>query len=334
MTPVEPVTTEPDSLPWNEAIADCLRQMYGAKEEKTRRFYAGRLHVLSGWAEEKNLTLTAFRVRHLREFLALRADAGISPRTIRHDAIAARLFLRFCAQESYIAANPLVGYEIPKAAKAYVKCPSDDEVRALLAAGRDRWKSGPNPSVRFLSPKLRTFLARRNYAIIAGLIETACRAGEVLSLRMEDYDPGQKQICIRKAKGDRPRILPISDEWAALVDDWLRVRPKCESPLLFITEYGGPISVEVFGKQFRGYLTFGGLAGFTLHGLRHYALTQIAKTDLQAAMHIAGHSSLTVTQGYLHAGAEHIRAAHAEAAPLSRLLVSKRSEAAKRKRLV
>ncbi len=319
---------------WSEAIEDCLRQMYGAQEEKTRLFYGSRLRVIARWAEQNDLTIATFKVRNLREFIAQRAQDGLSSRTIRHDAIAARLFLRFCAQESYIPANPLVGYSIPKAAKAFVKCPSDDEVRELLAGAVNRWKSSSNPSVRFLSPKLRTFLSRRNYAIISGLVETACRAGEVLSLRLDDYDPAQKQISIRTAKGDRPRILPISEEWIGVVEGWLRVRPRCASPYLFITEYGDPISVGVFSRQFRGCLDFAGLSGFTMHGLRHYALNQIAKTDLQAAMHIAGHSSLTVTQGYLHAGAEHVRAAHAQAAPLSRLLVSKRSEGAKRRRLV
>lgn len=329
-----------DEITWGEAVADCIRQLYGTKEEKTRRFYAGRLRVLTQWAEGKDIALPAFRVRHLREFLACRLVGpdnpdGVTERTVRHDAIAARVFLRFCAQEGYIPSNPLVGYEIPKAAKAYVKCPSDDEVIRLLAAARDRWKvTGLGDASRFVPQRLRTFLGRRNYAIITGLIETACRAGEVLGLRMADYDPAQKQVVIHKAKGNKPRIIPISDEWAEVVDAWLRVRPQCDNPLLFITEYGDPIKVEVFGKQFHGLLEHAGLSGFTLHGLRHYALNQIARTDLQAAMHIAGHTSLTVTQGYLHAGADHIRQAHATAAPLARLLVSRRAEKAKKKRLV
>ena len=115
---------------------------------------------------------------------------------------------------------------------------------------------------------------------------------------------------------------------------YLRVRPRCDSPLLFISRTGLPLSVTAYGAQFRHYADFAGVTGWSLHGLRHYALSQIARTDVLAAQQIAGHSSLVVTQGYLHTSADQVRAAHTQAAPLSRLLVNRRTERAEKKRLV
>jgi len=159
-----------------------------------------------------------------------------------------------------------------------------------------------------------------------GLIETAARIGEMLALTVEDYQPELGQIVIRKSKGDEPRIVPISPTWIEAVDSYLKVRPKVESEVLFISEYGTPIIVNEFGKRFRGYLKYAGLSGFSLHGLRHYAITQLAKTDVWAASIIAGHKDLTVTRGYLHGDPDHVRSVHTLANPLGRIMVNVRSQ--------
>lgn len=172
----------------------------------------------------------------------------------------------------------------------------------------------------------------RNYAIVAGLIETAARAGEVLGLRLDDFQPEQKQIVIRKTKGDEPRIAPISDESIECVNGYLRVRPKVDSEMLFVSEYGEELEAGRFSKQFRGYVAYADLSGFTLRGLRHYPITQVAKTDVWAASAIAGHKILVATRQSLHGAPAHVRSAHDAAAPLGRLLVNARSAAGPKRR--
>jgi integrase len=102
----------------------------------------------------------------------------------------------------------------------------------------------------------------------------------MLALKPDDYQPKERQIVIRKAKGDEPRTIPVSDFWIQAVDAYLRARPKVDSDRLFISEFGGPLDPGQVRKAFRSYQEFAGIGGFTLHGLRHYALTQLAKTDL------------------------------------------------------
>lgn len=319
---------------WPEAVADFLLQTRATREENTERFYHERLRLLSRWSLEKDVPLDGFRARHLREYLAHRADQGVSDQTRRHDAVAARAFLKFCMREGYVEGDPLMGYQVPKAERAYVKCPSDDEIRALLKAMHERWKPASNPAVRFIRPAARQFFSRRNYALVTGLIETGARIGEMLALTLDDYQPEQGQIAIRHAKGDAPRVVPISLVWIDAVAAYLRVRPKVDCNRLFVSEYGGPMDVARFGRQFRGYLEFAGLSGFTLHGLRHYAITQLAKTDVWAVSQIAGHKDLKITRQYLHGDPAHVRAAHDAAAPLARILVNVRSERQRRKKVI
>ena len=331
-----------EQVSWHDAVKDFLRQSLSAREQKTQTYYRLNLERLARWAEGEGIALADFRVRHLREYIAVRSERGqgrgsdgrVSERTLRADAICIRVFFRHCASEKYVPRDPLTDYAVPKAPKAFVKCPSDEEVSKLLRAVPVKWSPAANPVACRMPAKARTFLARRDYAILAGLVETAARIGEMLSLRLEDYDCERMQITFRVTKTDRPRTVPISSDWQEAVDAYLRIRPKCDSPLLFISRTGQSLSVTAYGSQFRHYADFAGVTGWSLHGLRHYALSQIARVDVLAAQKIAGHTSLVVTQGYLHTGADQVRAAHAQAAPLSRLLVNRRSETAMRKRLI
>ena len=312
---------------------DFLLQVKGTREEKTLLYYTCRLTLLVRWAQQQGVGLASFRARDLRQYLAARADAGVSDATRRHDAVASRAFLKFCKREGYIEGDPLSGYQVPKSPTPYVKCPSEDEVRVLLRAVQERWKPSINLKARFIPASARLFFTRRNFAVIAGLIETGARIGEMLALKLDDFQKDQRQIAIRSSKGDEPRIVPISDAWTNAVDAYLRVRPKIESDRLFINEYGEPLSPDQFGRIFRSYARYAGLSGFTLHGLRHYAITQLAKTDVWAASVIAGHKDLKITRQYLHHDPDHLRSVHSQAAPLARLLVNARSQR-QRKRII
>ena len=92
-------------------------------------------------------------------------------------------FFKFCFREEYIASDPLAGFQTPKAAKPYVKMPSSDELGLLLRMIEEKRKPNANPNSRFCNTKTQRFLARRDRAIIAGLVGTAARIGELLSLK-------------------------------------------------------------------------------------------------------------------------------------------------------
>ncbi|MGI4789229.1 MAG: tyrosine-type recombinase/integrase [Janthinobacterium lividum] len=343
---------EPDVLTWQEAALDFVRQMHGGSEKKTQQFYQSQLSIFGRWMTAQGTAVCAFRVRHLREYIAFRAESGISECTRRHDVIAIRMFCRFAAGEGYMPSNPLVDYAVPHAEKGYRKSPTQAEVRALLAAIPARWSVAVNPKVAHVPPKTRTFLSRRNYAIIAGVVDTACRIGEILALGLSDYDAAQGVIHIRKSKGNRPRTLPVSPQWQKAVDAWLRVRPKCDSPALFITRYGEQISPSNFGDQFHDNRIWARqtyeaecaaagtvpddafLSSFTLHGLRHYAATLLSEAGWEVARKMLGHSSISTTERYVHSDQAFLKDGHASASPLGRLLVNKRSEAQKKRRLV
>lgn len=319
---------------WDAALTDFLRGCTGELEPRTVQSYRYQLKPFARWASANEIPLAQFTARHMREWLAQRAEGGVSQKTRRNDAITINVFFKFCVQNDYLPKNPLYDYKIPRAPEPFVRMPSPDELRALLLAVKERWDPATNPPIKHTPARERRFFRLRDYAILAGLIETGCRAGELLALTLDDYRPDRREIAIRQSKGDAPRIVPITDHWIACVAAWRKARPNVDCDRLFINQFGGPMEVTQVGRSFRHYRDFAGLEGFSLHGLRHYAITQIAKVDVLAASDIAGHKDLKITRAYLHRDADHNREKHALANTLGKVLQHRRSGASRPRKKV
>lgn len=319
---------------WDAALSDFLLDVRSRLSDRTARFYRSQLRGLVAWADGEHITLQAFTVRHLRAYLVARQQAGVSESTRRHDAVSAKSFLRFATREGYLDANPLRDYAIPKAATPHVHMPTDEEIRLFLAAVQDRWSPKRNWGTARFAPRERAFLRARDKAVFGVLVDTALRAGEALALELTDVDMHSRTLTVREAKGDEPRRVPFGESLARDLTDYMRVRPSCDSACLFMTRWGDPVTLRCLEQSHHRYLEFAGIPRrFTLHGLRHYAITCLAKTDLWAASVCAGHKDLKVTKSYLHRDPVHIRGAHDAAAPLDRLIV-RRKTADRRRKLI
>ena len=104
--------------------------------------------------------------------------------------------------------------------------PTAADMQALLRAVPQFWDPAKNPSCRYLSVAKRAFHRDRNCAVLIGPLGTAARIREVVSLKVDDYRVKERQVVIRESKGRQPRALPVSAEWAAALEVWLRQRAK------------------------------------------------------------------------------------------------------------
>lgn len=338
----------PDPISWQDAIADFMAGIHASRAIKTEKFYRTHLNQLLAYAQEHDIALPDFKGRHLRAFMARRADE-VAERTRLHDCRCASVFFRFCLREGYTTVNPLADYSIPKPPKPLVKCPTPAQLDALLRAIERRWDPRENRKIRFMAKEVRHFLRVRDYAIVSLLIETGCRLGEALSLVLSDLDREACRITFTKTKSKDNRTVPITSALLTAMQPWLILRERIErdargdeargqerrcGATLFITQTGGAVDVSAFGKSFRGYLDFAGIERFTRHAIRHFTLTQLAGRNILSTQAIAGHKSLATTQGYLHSNEEIVRSDHAEVAPLGKILQNKRTVQQKRKRKI
>ena len=144
--------------------------------------------------------------------------------------------------------------------------------------------------------------------VAAFLLGTGLRLGEALALKWEhvalkpigEARHGSIRVVEGKSKYAR-RTLSLTDPAAALL---LHQRSCCKSDFVFVREDGvTPVSRFTLAQQhstLRRNLKLP--KDFVLHSLRHTVLSQLGASGVDAftIMRIAGHSSITISQKYVH----------------------------------
>ena len=302
---------------WEEPSQEFVLHYRATAAKKTARYYEVQITQLTKWATQTGVAFAQFGKRHLDRYLVFRQEEGKSRMTLRHDAMCAKVFFQWCAKNDFLARSPLAEYHVNAAPYPVRYMPTDDDVRSLLKATVDYWTPERNPLCRFNGPRKRAFHRERSYCLVLGLLDTACRIGELLSLKLDDYRSKERQILIRESKGKTPRALPISAEWARAVDSWMKVRTRVmagaeqDEGYLFISETGGMIDAGRFLKTLHAMCEYAALTDkITLHSLRRFSINKLAKTNLLAAQQIAGHRSSDTTLLYTKLDAEFVRGVH------------------------
>lgn len=135
------------------------------------------------------------------------------------------------------------------------------------------------------------------------------RVSEISALRVGDIDSDRMVINVRRAKGRKDRMVPLSPVLlATLRTYWCEARPP---RLLFPgKDPKRPISVTTVSNVLRKAVLAAGIKKpVTMHTLRHTFATHHleAGTDLRTLQIVMGHSSLKTTSLYLHLSTDKLR---------------------------
>jgi integrase len=148
------------------------------------------------------------------------------------------------------------------------------------------------------------------------LLDTGLRLGEALSLEWPQVhiDPasgarfGYLTVLSGKAKSKKSRNVPLSQRVESVLRRW----GPCESGHVFQHANGGPLSETLLDQQHsrvRELLKWP--ADFVLHSLRHTFGTRLGESGVDAftIMKLMGHSTVTVSQRYVHPSPESVERA-------------------------
>jgi len=134
-------------------------------------------------------------------------------------------------------------------------------------------------------------------------LNTGLRLGEIMKLKWSDIDLSRQLLKIENTKSGKVRYVPL----ASRVKDW------------FIGSGGfgeGSKKITVFGianpkTGFYAACRRARIHGLRFHDLRHTAASRLVMsgTDIETVRQILGHSSLSVTQKYVHSGLDQMRQA-------------------------
>jgi len=135
------------------------------------------------------------------------------------------------------------------------------------------------------------------------LLSTGARISEILRLNRSDWKPERMWVV---GKGDRERVVQVTDKARAAVEEYLDARED-HSPALFIgfqpaTKKSGSNRLTIAGAQYvcRQLAHYLGIPSFHPHQLRHTlgTLLQESMGDARLTAETLGHRGLGSVSGY------------------------------------
>jgi integrase/recombinase XerD len=151
----------------------------------------------------------------------------------------------------------------------------------------------------------------RDFAILQLFLQTGIRVSELVHLRLGDVDLVNKVLKV-DGKGSKERTIPLEKKAIQAIKNYKAVRPQSMDQHLFLNYEGTGLSRRGAEKIIEKYRALSGITKhFSAHSLRHtfgsYKAEQgISPFQLKEWM---GHSSISVTQLYVHMGRESSRRA-------------------------
>lgn len=209
-----------------------------------------------------------------------------------------RIFLRWCHVE-YGLAFDSARIKIPRSPKKEVHIYSDTEIRYLFSCIQNR----------------TSWITARNQAIVALMLDSGIRQGELCGLDWEHVDKTRGVIKVT-GKGAKDRLIPVGTTAIQFLEAYGSVCPYQES-YVFVDRSGSRLTknaVRLFTYRLQKQLPF----DLSSHRLRHNFATNFCidqlrrtgKTEVYDLSILMGHESIETTRRYEHFAHEILAVEH------------------------
>ncbi len=273
------------------------------------RDLAGFAAFLDGYYAGSTWTWAGVDRLAVRGFLADRARAGWSKRTMARALSAIRAFYRFLNLHHGVEVNPAKAASTPKVERRLPGYLDRKAVERLFIVAETRAAEN-------------TFRSARDRAMLELFYSTGMRLSELVGLDLDDLDLVSDQVRVR-GKGKKERLLPVGrPAVAALRQYYLRredlPRSGGRGRAVFVGERGQRLTARAVQMAIRRLLdTVSEGQKISTHSLRHSFATHLldAGADLRAVQELLGHASLSTTQIYTHTSVERLKKVYHQAHP-------------------
>jgi site-specific recombinase XerD len=279
-----------------EQFCDHARLLRCASPATVRR-YRATLKRFQGWSRVRDIE--ECRPDLVRGFFQFgREERQWSVHTLITYEAALEVFFRWCVQVGHLHADPTAGLERPKPPRWIPARLTAQQAQRLLDTARSY-------------PYRSRLQQLRNYALIATLLFTGLRKGELLRLQLPDVDLDDLTILVRQGKGSQDRVVPINGTLVSILREYLRERQvhwrTC--PELFVSSNRNHPFTDQGLKRVIGDLVEATGFQFHAHTLRHSFATLMLEggCDVFSLSRMMGHRDIKTTTLYLAASATHLR---------------------------
>ena len=241
---------------------------YRADLEQLIDFFQGKNKVLTGDARPADIE--AFRDSLLTQ--------KYTPKSVSRKLNAVKTFYRWLVSEKLVATDSSVDVAHPKIEPSVPKFLSPIEYRALrdVVRGDDRIA-----------------------AIVEIILQAGLRISEVAGLKLANISKGKVKI---EAYATQPeRTIPFNKPAKDALDRYLKLRPKTDSPYVFVSKNGNPLAVRNIRAAIDRYMQRAEVPGYSVNDLRTTFLVENLKAgvDLILLSQVVGHKRLSTTERYL-----------------------------------
>jgi len=287
------------------AAADAFRGMYGFQRPK-RVITVGELADLyvSNSRQKRSLDKDQCRIKvHLKPFFGKfdlndvtplyveeyrnkRLDAGAQRSTTNRELALLKVMFSKAIDWGLCSTNPVKKVKFyPETENIKERILAPDEEARLLASSPDH-----------LRP------------ILLVALNTGMRRGELLNLEWANVDLLRRQILVTGTKSGKNRIVPINSDLFLLLDD-LKRQNVSHGYVFTNAKTGKPL--QDIKHAFGTACTKAGVKDFRFHDCRHTFGTRLVHrgVDLITVKDLLGHSTVKVTERYIHSTPDTKRAA-------------------------
>ncbi|MDD2785986.1 MAG: tyrosine-type recombinase/integrase [Patescibacteria group bacterium] len=198
---------------------------------------------------------------------------------------------KYLKREKIIKANPISDIESPKLPHKKPTYLTQTEYQILIATVK-----------REATP----FYLSRDLAIVTLLLGTGIRLSELVGLTLDEVNLEHSGRSIKvRGKGDKERIIPLTDELVSILEHYLKTRPNVSSNHLFISRLGEQLCARSVYGLVKKYLKATGIQKnnrMAVHSLRHTFGTSLMNNGVNIVViqELMGHRNLETTRRYLH----------------------------------
>jgi len=155
--------------------------------------------------------------------------------------------------------------------------------------------------------------SQRDRAIFVLMLRCGLRVGEIRNLSLDDLylysiQGGLPRLWLR-GKGDKERVVYLSSQALAALEDWLAERPQGSEQAVFVNRFGKRLTVTGIQLQLASYCQLAGV-WVTCHQFRHTFGRHLieARVPVTTIQKLMGHSQVHTTELYLHISDKQVQA--------------------------
>lgn len=286
---------------------------------KTLEYHRTSLGLFAAWLAQEQLPTDptawdAALIRRYLVYLRTRPSARgkpLSPHSIRCYATSLLAFTHWLQLEEITPKNAAERVSQPKTPHLVKQPFSEADAKQLIAAAQADKRNG-----------------LRDTALIYFLLDTGCRAAEVVGLRADDVLWGQR-VCKVFGKGSKERIVPISAHTMRAMQKYNLTKRRSDAQAFFLAEEGHPLTTNGLLCITKKIGRRAGVSNVHPHRFRHtFALTFLRSGgNVLVLQRLLGHTTIAMTQRYVALVGDDLIAEHKDHSPLTKLLAPQRRRA-------